>query len=105
MADQPTAASPGGHPHERRLILVVRYFDGDLDEAETVELNALLRGDPECRRLFAGYSTRGCLIRETLDPERQRSELPLAEELASDDARPRRKRGLLLAGAGLLATA
>jgi ferric-dicitrate binding protein FerR (iron transport regulator) len=111
MADQPDTTPPDDDPHERFLVLVARYFDGDLDEVETAELNALLRADPECRRLFAEYATRGCLIRETLDSERQRSRLPLAEGPHPRDTRPprtrpRRGRVLLLAGvAGLLATA
>jgi ferric-dicitrate binding protein FerR (iron transport regulator) len=111
VADPNDPAGPSDDPRERFLVLVVRYFDGDLDDADTAELNALLRADPECRRLFAEYGTRGCLIRETLDSERQRSELPPADGPDPRDTppartRPRRNRVLLLVGgAGLLATA
>ncbi|MBA4067043.1 MAG: hypothetical protein C0501_25710 [Isosphaera sp.] len=111
MADQPDMVPHCDDPLERFLVLVVRYFDGDLDKTETAELNALLRADPECRRLFAEYGTRSCLVRETVDPERQQPGLPPAElpcSLAAPSAPtgPRRKRSLLVAGAaGLLAVA
>ena len=42
---------------DRFHVLVVRYFDGDLDGAEMAELNALLRADPECRWQFTEYAT------------------------------------------------
>ena len=101
---------PGDDPREQFLVLVVQYFDGDLDAAETAELNAILRDDPACRRLFAEYATRACLIRETLDSERRRVEVPRSEEPSQQTeparTRRRRKRALFAAGAaGLLAVA
>jgi ferric-dicitrate binding protein FerR (iron transport regulator) len=111
MADHLNPTPPDDDRSERFVVLVARYFDGNLDEAEMTELNALLRADPECRRLFAEYCTRGCLIGETLDSERQRARLPLDEEPDSNDTQPSRvrlrpKRVVLLAGvAGLLVTA
>jgi ferric-dicitrate binding protein FerR (iron transport regulator) len=102
-ANDPT---PPDDPRERFLVLVARYFDGALGETEIAELNALLRADPECRRLFAEYATRGCLIREALDSERQRFERTPADEMDwCDGPAPtprRRKRMLVVAGAAAL---
>lgn len=50
---------------------MLRYFDGDLSDAELAELNSLLRGDAASRRRFVEYCTCSCLIRETFDPKRQ----------------------------------
>lgn len=108
MADQPGPSLPEDDARDRFLVLVVRYFDDGLSEPEVSELNALLRADPECRRLFAEYSTRCTLIRETLDAERRR---PAAVKPSPRDSVPARhrpgyKRRLLLTSvAGLLATA
>ena len=35
MADTSDPAAPSGDPRERFLVLVARYFDGDLNETET----------------------------------------------------------------------
>jgi ferric-dicitrate binding protein FerR (iron transport regulator) len=105
VADPPEPFTPGDDPRDRFLVLVVRYFDGDLDPGEVAELNARLLADPECRRAFAEYGTMGCLIREALGAEPATAD-PRRPD-AAPPARPRRRRRVvLLAGvAGLLAAA
>jgi ferric-dicitrate binding protein FerR (iron transport regulator) len=72
MTDQPgKVRDDSDQAADDFLASVLRYFDGDLNDAEVAELNQLLRGDPTSRRWFVEYCTRSCLIRETFDPERQ----------------------------------
>jgi ferric-dicitrate binding protein FerR (iron transport regulator) len=52
------------NPVDRFAMLVARYFDGDLDSAETAELNAYLRSDADRRREFADYGTQVARLRE-----------------------------------------
>ena len=95
------------------LVLVLRYFDGDLDAAELKELNELLRSDETCRRRFLEFCTRGCLIRETFEPERQAllrheenaAKALLSEGSAKSAAVPKRRAThiLVLAGAAIAA--
>ena len=83
MADDPT--TPEDKSADEFLLLVLRYFDGDLNAAELAELNGRLRTDESCRQRFMEFCTRGMLVREVFDPERQAN---LRREIAS----PRQER-------------
>jgi ferric-dicitrate binding protein FerR (iron transport regulator) len=69
MVDDP--ATPEDKSADEFLLLVLRYFDGDLNAAELTELNERLRTDDSCRQRFMEFCTRGMLVREIFDPERQ----------------------------------
>jgi ferric-dicitrate binding protein FerR (iron transport regulator) len=68
MVDDPTTPED---PSDQFLLLVLRYFDGDLNAAELTELSERLRTDESCRQRFMEFCTRGMLVREIFDPERQ----------------------------------
>ncbi|MDH3582718.1 MAG: LamG domain-containing protein [Phycisphaerae bacterium] len=70
MADAPPQTEFTS-PEDRLIYLALRYFDGDLDDAELAELNHRLREDPEQRQRFVRYCVRSRLIAETFEPERQ----------------------------------
>jgi ferric-dicitrate binding protein FerR (iron transport regulator) len=67
MADELTDAD------DAFLLVVLRYFDGDLNADELKALNERLRTDEASRRRFVEFCTRGMLVREIFDPERQAS--------------------------------
>jgi ferric-dicitrate binding protein FerR (iron transport regulator) len=97
MTDQPLHRThPLEEPQDRFLELVLRYFDGDLNEAELVELNDLLRSHPENRREFVDHCTRISLIRETFDPQ---SETLRRHEQHAAGTRVKGRRGWRVAAA------
>ncbi len=75
----------------RLLLLIFRYLDNLLDDAEVVEFNALLREHAEARTLFAAYSQERFVLRDLLqssheevDAESILDELAQIEEQAGE---------------------
>ena len=105
MVDDPT--TPEDLSADVFLLLVLRYFDGDVNATELTQLNERLRTDDSCRQRFMEFCTRGMLVREIFDPERQASlrretASPRMQERQTTNRKWRRLGGLALA-ASLLA--
>ena len=113
MANDPANIDPAGDPHALEEQLVA-YLDGELDDASSRRIDALLASDPGVRdmleKLEGTWELLDNLERAHVDEVFTRSTLEMVAVAASDDVQEelatvpqRRRRQWLIGGAGLLA--